>query len=334
MTTRRATHADNAWYTKNGPELNSQLENWLQGVDRDENIRNIEPSELPLPGARIIIAPHAGYAYSGAPAGWAYKSLDLSTVKRIFILGPSHHVYFTNCKLSACDYYATPLGNLTLDKACLADLSKTKTPKFDWMSQSEDEREHSIEMQLPYIYKLLSDANKLDTVKIVPIMIGNISDASEKAYGKILAEYAINPENAFVVSTDFCHWGTRFQYTHYYKKLPSCCSPGETAEACNLSRGSSVPGSHEIHESIKELDFEGINAVLSGSHDNFLKYLHETKNTICGRHPVGVMMATLEAAKELDREERRFTLVEYKQSSQVTRISDSSVSYVSAFAVV
>lgn len=74
------------------------------------------------------------------------------------------------------------------------------------MSQSEDEREHSIEMQLPYIYKLLSDANKLDTVKIVPIMIGNISDASEKAYGKILAEYAINPENAFVVSTDFCHW--------------------------------------------------------------------------------------------------------------------------------
>jgi AmmeMemoRadiSam system protein B len=95
-----------------------------------------------------------------------------------------------------------------------------------------------------------------------------------------------------------------------------------------------VPGSHEIHESIKELDFEGINAVLSGSHDNFLKYLHETKNTICGRHPVGVIMAALEAAKELDRQERRFTLVEYKQSSQVTRISDSSVSYVSAFAVV
>ena len=74
--------------------------------------------------------------------------------KRVFLLGPSHHFYLSKAALSKCTHYATPLGNLTIDRATTADLYKTG--QFDWMSQSVDEDEHSLEMHLPYIYKILS----------------------------------------------------------------------------------------------------------------------------------------------------------------------------------
>lgn len=69
-----------------------------------------------------------------------------------------------------------------------------------------DEDEHSIEMHLPYVYKMIERAGKLGQVKVVPIMVGSISTRKEKAYGEALAEHLQNPENCFVISSDFCHW--------------------------------------------------------------------------------------------------------------------------------
>ena len=74
------------------------------------------------------------------------------------------------------------------------------------MSLETDQDEHSIEMHLPYIYKLLDLANKTESVTIVPILVGAISTAKEKSYGGALAPYLADPENLFVVSSDFCHW--------------------------------------------------------------------------------------------------------------------------------
>ena len=74
--------------------------------------------------------------------------------KRIFLLGPSHHVHLTNCALSAHKYYETPLGNLTLDLPTINELKQSGI--FGTMSEQTDEDEHSIEMHLPYIYKVLS----------------------------------------------------------------------------------------------------------------------------------------------------------------------------------
>jgi len=72
--------------------------------------------------------------------------------ERVFLLGPSHHVYLPGCALSQCDQYATPLGNLVLDRDTLDELAATK--KFTWMGKDVDEDEHSIEMHLPYVYKI------------------------------------------------------------------------------------------------------------------------------------------------------------------------------------
>ena len=74
--------------------------------------------------------------------------------KRVFLLGPSHHYHLTKAALSRCTHYATPLGNLAIDKETTAKLHATG--QFEWMSQSVDEDEHSLEMHLPYIYKMLS----------------------------------------------------------------------------------------------------------------------------------------------------------------------------------
>ncbi|KAK4690796.1 MEMO1 family protein, partial [Lecanoromycetidae sp. Uapishka_2] len=73
MTVREASHAG-SWYTDHGPTLKHQLEEWLSHVDESAEA----VGQIPQPGARVIIAPHAGYSYSGPAAAWAYKSLDLS----------------------------------------------------------------------------------------------------------------------------------------------------------------------------------------------------------------------------------------------------------------
>lgn len=75
--------------------------------------------------------------------------------KRVFILGPSHHVRLRGCALSIADRYETPLYDLKIDTQLNAELEKTG--KFSWMEMSTDENEHSIEMHLPYIAKVMEE---------------------------------------------------------------------------------------------------------------------------------------------------------------------------------
>jgi MEMO1 family protein len=73
MGTREASHAG-SWYSASGSTLTAQLDEWLSQVP--DELPGI--GKIPVPGARVVISPHAGYAYSGPCAAWAYKCLDLS----------------------------------------------------------------------------------------------------------------------------------------------------------------------------------------------------------------------------------------------------------------
>lgn len=242
-------------------------------------------------------------------------------MKRVFLLGPSHHFYLSKCALSQCDKYATPLGNLTIDRETTNQLYDTG--KFQWMSKSVDEDEHSLEMHLPYIYKILSRSftSESSFPKLVPILVGNTNPATEKQFGQILAPYLQDPSNAFVISSDFAHWGLRFRYTYYQ---PS------SGDAKDLSARSKAPRDPPIHESIKQVDFECMDACETGSHDAWLGALAETGNTVCGRHPIGVVMAAMEVVNS----SAKFKFVRYERSSECATVEDSSVSYASAFAVI
>ena len=96
-----------------------------------------------------------------------------------------------------------------------------------------------------------------------------------------------------------------------------------------------TPSQPHIHESIAEVDRECWEAVETGSHKKFLDKLEETENTVCGRHPIGVMMAAIETWRERGqgRENKgKFRFVRYERSSLVQAPMDSSVSYCSAYA--
>ena len=72
----------------------------------------------------------------------------------MFVLGPSHHHYLTGAATTACDKYATPIGDLTVDTALVREIKQAW--RLDTMSRQVDEDEHSLEMHLPYVYKMLS----------------------------------------------------------------------------------------------------------------------------------------------------------------------------------
>ena len=85
-----------------------------------------------------------------------------------------------------------------------------------------------------------------------------------------------------------------------------------------------------IHESIKTIDQQAMDSIETGKHDEFLQELDRTGNTVCGRHPIGVVMAAIEEMNVED--QSSFKFVKYDRSSLVHDPSDSSVSYCSAFA--
>ena len=89
------------------------------------------------------------------------------------------------------------------------------TGNFEVMSIDADEEEHSIEMHLPYIARLMQGHRDFT---VVPVLVGSLSPEREVKYGQIFAKYLNDPSSLFVVSSDFCHWGQRFRYTFYDDK--------------------------------------------------------------------------------------------------------------------
>lgn len=369
MSFREATHAG-SWYEDEGDTLDEQLTEWLSKakperlpkpphsvVETDlagfsSSIQYEEENvQIPIAGLKAIIAPHAGYSYSGKAAAWAYKCIDPKAYDIVFILGPSHHVYLDGCMLTKCKFYATPIGDLPIDQTITQELRETG--KFEGnMSKSVDEDEHSIEMHLPYIRKVFENEN----IKIVPILVGSISGSKEDSFGKLLAPYLKSKRTLFVISSDFCHWGNRFHYTHYQPNLQSRIQDLQPSSIIS-------PDQPPIYASIRALDGQAIQELtfpialptpdardFSGvprtdipssssssetrtahqAQKDFLAYLKSTKNTICGRHPIGVLLGALAKLEgEGQQSELRFT--RYEQSSKCYSPRNSSVSYASAF---
>lgn len=297
MPVRRATHSG-SWYSDSGAELTRQLDQWLGQAD------------LTHGPARAIIAPHAGYQYCGACGGHAYRQISPAVVRRIFILGPSHHVRLSSCALTQASKYHTPLYDLHVDTQINAELDATGL--FEWMDIRTDENEHSIEMHLPYIARVMEPYK--DQFTIVPILVGSLSAEREAVYGKLLSCYLADPHNLFVISSDFCHWGQRFRYTYYDRSYGS------------------------IHQSIEGLDKAGMSIIEGLDPGKFADYLRKFGNTICGRHPIGVLLQAIQALVNGTngpvRSRASLRFLKYAQSSQCRNMSDSSVSYASAALVI
>lgn len=146
-----------------------------------------------------IIAPHAGYVFSGEVAATSFNQVDPDKkYDNIFILGSSHRMSFEGASIYNKGDYITPLGKVKVNIELANQLLKDY-PVFNSRTEAHT-GEHSLEVELPFLqYKLKTD------FQIVPIILGTQSPATSKKIAEALKPY-LNEKNLFVISTDFSHY--------------------------------------------------------------------------------------------------------------------------------
>ncbi|MGD8514289.1 MAG: AmmeMemoRadiSam system protein B [Granulosicoccaceae bacterium] len=155
-----------------------------------------EATPPPGPAPRAIIAPHAGYIYSGPVAATAYSSLRPvhDQIRRVVLLGPSHRVPFTGLAVSNASEFLTPLGAIALDTVAIhALLALPQVQALD----SAHAYEHSLEVHLPFLQSVLDDFT------LVPIVVGDTDPAD---VAEVLEQFWADEHTLFVISSDLSHY--------------------------------------------------------------------------------------------------------------------------------
>jgi len=165
------------------------VDGYLSGVD-----------QAAVEGALVgLVSPHAGYAYSGQTAAYAYRQLAGRTYDTVVLMGPSHRAWVGNYATSAEDAYQTPLGQVALDRAFIEDLADRVK-----IGQVQADMEHSLEIQLPFLQRQLAE------FRLVPLMMSADDRAAARRLAEALAEIvrarqAAGQHCLLVASSDLHH---------------------------------------------------------------------------------------------------------------------------------
>ena len=207
-TVRPATQAGR-FYEGNPQVLSHEVDSLLARHANDGTYDNVA----------ALIVPHAGYYFSGNVAASAYMALDSTKqYKRIFLLGPSHHEWLDGASVNTeADYYATPLGQVKVDHETAVKLttdctdltdSASNTDKILFYEPKAHDREHCLEVQLPFLQRFFTLHSSLSTKEvppIVPIIISTNDFQKLQQIAETLKPY-FTDENLFIVSSDFSHY--------------------------------------------------------------------------------------------------------------------------------
>ena len=174
-----------AFYPANGQILSRDI---------DALLASARQAHGPLPKALIV--PHAGYIYSGPVAASAYRRLEAGRgqITRVVLLGPAHRMPVRGLALPQAEEFATPLGHVYVDQAA-CDIIRTLPQVIS--SDAAHALEHSLEVQLPFLQKVLGE------FALVPLVVGDAS-ASEVAH--VLECLWGGAETLIVVSSDLSHY--------------------------------------------------------------------------------------------------------------------------------
>ena len=151
------------------------------------------------PGGEVpkaVIVPHAGYIYSGPIAASAYAQVAPARgkIKRVVLLGPSHRVPFQGLAAAGNDAFATPLGNVPIDKKAI-ELIK-ELPHVEILD-AVHVMEHSLEVQLPFLQEVLGEFS------LVPLAVG---EANSDEVAEVLEQLWGGSETLIVISSDLSHY--------------------------------------------------------------------------------------------------------------------------------
>jgi len=174
-----------SWYPGRRDELARTIEGFLAAV----------PPQ-PLLGELVaLVAPHAGYMYSGQVAAHAYSLLQGKRYDVVAVVSPSHRPYSGRVLATAKRYYRTPLGLLEVNHHLLEELGKAVP-----LNYLERDEEHSLEIQLPFLQYLLGNFS------LVPVMLQDQSYAIASSVGHALAKLLGDKKALLVASTDLSHF--------------------------------------------------------------------------------------------------------------------------------
>jgi len=163
----------------------------------DRLLAAVEAPAAALPAApKALIVPHAGYVYSGPIAASAYARLRpvADTVRRVILLGPAHRVLVRGLALPGARQFGTPLGVVDVDAGAVAIARGLPHVHESPVAHAE---EHSLEVQLPFLQRLLS------AFTVVPLVVG---DATGAMVADVLDALWGGPETLIVISSDLSHY--------------------------------------------------------------------------------------------------------------------------------
>jgi MEMO1 family protein len=188
LTDVRPSPLAGTWYEASSKKLATQIDEWL------------EKAQIPNLSGQVlgVIAPHAGHKYSGFVAAHAFKTLQGLTPDYVAVISPFHNYSPYPILTTSHQAYSTPLGNIEVDHQLLEELQK----KLDIpITKISNDKEHSLEIELPFLQRVL----KKD-FKLLPIMIRAQELEISKKLGLALAEISENKNILFVASTDLSHF--------------------------------------------------------------------------------------------------------------------------------
>jgi len=177
-----------AWYPDDPAALRATIEKWLD-----------QASDAGVEGEIYgLLAPHAGYAYSGATAAVAYRQVRGRHYDAVVVIGPSHREYFSGVSVYKGEGYRTPLGVAAVDKELAAAIAKSD-PVITLSDAGHGTAEHSIEAQIPFLQVALPG------VKVVPIAMLDDSWETCRRLGAAIAGAAAGRKVLIVASSDLYH---------------------------------------------------------------------------------------------------------------------------------
>lgn len=265
------------WYPADARQLQKMLDGFFAAA----------PAPAKTGTVRGIIAPHAGFAYSGQCAARAYRTLQrVEGVHRVILLGSSHHSGFYGACVSDHSAYATPLGTVPVDTGICLALAAKKLFRSDRTVMTA---EHSLENQLPFLQSTLAKGS----FKIVPVIFGALEIKDYPAMAAAIAPY-IDARTLVVASSDLTHYGKTFAYT---------------------------PFREDVRERLTALDMGFIRTIENLAFEDYHRYHQKTGISACGIVPIGIMIKLLEN-RRLD-----CVLADYRKSGDLNNDYTTSVSY-------